>query len=823
MKASDSTRRLISRLTGSLVLAVFAAVCFSTTTTHAAETVIVTISLNTISRGEFFLKRNEDGVLLISSEDLTQIGLKIAAVPVTTIDKEPYISLKDLPGVTAVLDEKRLILDLRAGAALVDLPRVVNNYTTPSHTYIPSPDLSAFLNYRVDYGNGNGNDITAATWSATGQTGLRRGNLLLLSDGFYQRIQNTQQAVRLMTSLSWDRPVNTSKWVLGDINATAGEPSGPILMGGISYASDFSMTPSLVTYPLGNFGGVATLPSEADIYVNGVLVRREHLAPGDYRFQNLPVSNGANNVEIVMRDSFGNETRNSTHFYLSDHLLKAGLHDYSYNLGFMRRDFGSSSNHYGDPLLVASHSYGFSNSLTIGAGTETSSGFVNLIPRVVLGLERMGVLTLLYGESHDRDLGWGSTSGAGYQFQSRHVNYQLSLSHNSRGYRTLANRQVDDTARLEIGTGISVGSPSLGTVSLNGSFSESYAGQLKRTLGTSYSRALTKKTQFSASLSSSWGSSSTINFFTGLTYFPMHDKTISAMLQTSPGANSETLSLQKSLPVGEGVGYLATLERERTQDQSFLRVNPLLQVNGPYGSYSADLQGQYDERSGHMADNYQISAAGALVYAGGHVGLSRPVSGSFAVVKVEGLANSRVLLNNQEVAHTNANGMAYIPTLQSYQENKIAFDDHQIAANYLIKNYSAIVTPGLFGGECIYFPVAKVQGYGGHLSAQDGSPLEYVRITLRGMGKEFSFTTLSGGEFYFENMVDSANDVGKRSIRCGEPSPYHLSVEPGRYSATVLDDDHELHFEMIIPASGALFVSLGEIIVPDSQELGDER
>jgi len=57
-------------------------------------------------------------------------------------------------------------------------------------------------------------------------------------------------------------------------------------------------------------------------------VRREHLTPGNYRFQNLPVANGANNVEIIMRDSFGNESRNSTHFYLTDQLLKAGLHNY---------------------------------------------------------------------------------------------------------------------------------------------------------------------------------------------------------------------------------------------------------------------------------------------------------------------------------------------------------------------------------------------------------------------------------------------------------------------------------------------------------------
>jgi outer membrane usher protein len=802
---------------GVLLLAGIVSVSFMHTAACAAETIILSVSLNAVSYGELFLKRNEDGSLLILSEDLRRMGVKTDSVATTRIDKESYVSLKELQGVTASLDEKLLLLNLRAGAAWINLPNLLRDFSPPSGSYIPSSDTTAFLNYRVDYGNGD--DAASGSWSSVGEIGLRRGNLLLLGDGFYQRIQNRQQAVRLMTSLSWDRPATISRWVAGDINATAGEPSGPVIMGGLGYASAFSMAPGLNTYPLGEFGGVATLPSEADIYVNGILVRREHLTPGDYRFQNLPVSNGANNVEIVMRDSFGNETRNITRFYLSERLLKAGLHDYSYNIGFTRLDFGSESNRYGRPLMVARHTFGLSDHLTLGAGAEADGGLVNLIPRVVLGLGQAGVLTLLGGESHDAGRGFGTTLGAGYQFQSRYMNYQLSLRHNSREYRTLANRQANDTARLNIGTGIGMGTPSFGTVGLNGSFFETYAGQLKRSLGVSYSRSLSKKIQFSASLNNSWGTSSEISFFAGLIFFHDNDMTASATLQTSQGTNMETLSLQKSLPSGEGTGYQLTVERERARDETFFRANPYLQFNGPYGSYTADLRGQLDERNGRTTNSYQISAAGALVYAGGHLGLSRPVSGGFAVVQVEGLADVRVMLDNQEVARTNAYGMAYIPSLRSYQENLIAFDDTRIGAEYLIKRYSAIVTPGLFGGECIYFPVARIQSYGGRLLGENGSPLEYARIALLGLEQEFSFTTFSGGEFYFENMLDASPETGKRAEECGARSPFRLTVVPGRYSAKVFAGGREQNFEMIIPASEAVFVPLGEIRISEYLKL----
>jgi outer membrane usher protein len=773
----------------------------------------MTVSLNTVPCGELFLKRTDTGSLLILREDMLRIGLKISTVPVTTIDDASYLSLEKLPGVTATLNEKLLTLDLRAGAEWIDLPRIDKNYSPSSQTYTPSSGTSAFFNYRADYGNGI--DIPGAAWSTTVQAGLRRGNLLLLSDGMYQHDQTTQQAVRLMTNLSRDRPESSSRWMVGDIQATAGEPSGPILMGGLRYASEYSMAPGLATYPLGEFSGIATLPSEADIYVNGVLVRREQLSPGDYRFRNLPVANGANNVEILLRDSFGNETRTTTRFYLTDHLLKSGLHEFSYNFGFRRRDYGSASNHYDLPLVVASHTFGIRDYLTTGTGVEAGNGLVNLMPRVVLGLAHRGVLTLMGGGSHDQGRGWGTTVGGGYQLQTRHVNYQLSLSHNSQQYRTLANQQINEPVHLESSSGISMGTPSFGTVSLNGTFSESSAGYLQRSVGVSYSRSLAKTIQFTASLNSSWGTTSMVTVFSGVTFLPASNVIASAMLQSGPDSHKETVTLQKNLPTGEGIGYRATVEREQSQSQAVVRTNPLVQANGQYGSYSAEIQGQHEENSGQVGGSYHLSAAGALVYAGGHLGLSRPVGSSFAVVQVEGLADVGVLLDNQEVARTNANGMAYIPTLQSYQENRITFADRQITADYLIKRYKSVVTPGLYGGECVYFPAARVQAYGGRLLSESGTPLEYAKVTLHGMQRDFSFTTLRGGEFYFENLVDSAPEAAAKPEACGDPSPYRHAIIPGMYAATVMYDGSEWHFNLLIEASDALFVQLGEFWLTD--------
>lgn len=795
------------------IFACLAVACFIPSAALAEETIILSITLNSIPRGDFFLKRTGDGHLFIRMDDLRRIGFKKLTVPITTIENDAYLSLLELHGVTAVYDDKQLKLDLKAKAELVDLPRETLDYGTRSGPSLPRPPgVSSFLNYRLDYGSQI--KASSGTWNATGQGGIRRGNLLLLSDGLYQRQSNLERSVRLMTSLYWDRPEELAKWVAGDILATSGEPSGPLNLGGISYASSFSIEPGLVTYPVGEFSGMAAYPSEAEIYVNGALIRRERLSPGQYRFRNLPVTNGANAVDILIRDPFGVESHFSNAFYLSDRLLKAGLHDYSYSAGFLRSDFGNTSNRYGQPVAIARHNVGMSDYLTIGAGAEAGKDLVNIVPRAVLSLQNMGIINILAGGSYERNRGIGATIAGSYQYQSRHINYQLNLRHSTPGYRTLTSRYNADSPLLEGSSGLNLGTPLTGSFGMDATFMETYAGQIRRSVGVSYSRSLTKSLHFSASWRNAWGTFSENTFFAGLTYIPGKDNTISATYQSFRGGDRETLTIQKNLPVGEGFGYRGTVEREHGNERTVYRANPVLLYNGPHGSYSADYRGRHEEKSGETGGDYLLSAAGAVVYAGGHVGLTRPVSDSFAVVQLEGLANTAVLLDNQVVARTNSAGLAFIPTMRSYQANTVSFDDHQIPPNYLIKNYSVPLSPGQWGGACISFPVARILAYTGRILTEDGLPVEGVHVDLRGNQREFSFTTLSNGEFYFENVVADSEENKIWSPVCGGPSPYRRVAVPGKYEAKAKINGHERIFELVIPVSDDIMISLGDIRLP---------
>ncbi len=69
-------------------------------------------------------------------------------------------------------------------------------------------------------------------------------------------------------------------------------------------------------------------------------------------------------MRVVVRDLLGREQVISVPFYASASLLAKGLHDFSYEAGAERRNFGTDSNDYGRAFAAATHRLGFTDWLT---------------------------------------------------------------------------------------------------------------------------------------------------------------------------------------------------------------------------------------------------------------------------------------------------------------------------------------------------------------------------------------------------------------------------------------------------------------------------
>jgi outer membrane usher protein FimD/PapC len=260
------------------------------------------------------------------------------------------------------------------------------------------------------------------------------------------------------------------------------------------------------------------------------------------------------------------------------------------------------------------HRYGVTNVLNIGARAEGSDGIYNGGTSLSFLAPRGGAFTIsLAGSAAD-----GSTGAAGsfqHSYQLGNFNTNLLLRGFSKDYATVGNPPSSDVTRYEMSFGVGFLLMPLGSVSLNYSERDTHSGLNTQVMTASYSRELTKSTSLFVTASNTRQVDTTFSFFIGLNFNFEKGIRGAAQYTRAGSADTETLQLQKDIPVGEGLGYRASLNRNDMGTTSTNSFNPYLQYNAKYGIYSIDSN--ILNSSDSTSETYNISAAGSLVYAGG--------------------------------------------------------------------------------------------------------------------------------------------------------------------------------------------------------------
>lgn len=772
----------------------------------AMETAIVQIVLNREPKGEYFVKLTKDGDYLLRQSDLRAMGFREPAGAAEQIDGEPYRSLRSMPGVRFTLNEREIALEITAPPDL--LAFTVLDFAPPQHARIYRPaDTSAFLNYGASYADG-----AVDTLNVTSQLGARQEDFLFLTDGSYTRTDGKGQWARLMSNLTLDRRDAMQRLVAGDQFATSGDLGSTVPIGGIAFSKVYRINPYFINRPTLDITGAVPLPSEADIYLDGIRVRTERLSPGEFELKNILRHGGAGAVEIVIRDMFGREQRLKYPFYAAETLLRKGLHEYSYQLGFERRELGNESFRYGSPAILGFHRYGISDNLTLGLRGEAMEDLVNFGPQATLLLGRGGVATFVVAGSRD-DSGTGLAGSMDYAFQGAPFSARLLLRGFTRDYATIGSRQSMTKPRYELDTGVSYNSSRLGGLSLSYTSSGAYGGQDRQVASATYSRGLTGSTTLLLTFRRVMGQENANELFAGITWFPGQGHSVSTAFEKRKDADTETLQLQKNTPVGEGTGYRLAFQRSASEGSTTYSVNPFLQYNTPWSILSGDYKGRTSDEG--TDGSWQLSAAGGLAYVGGYLGFSRPVDDSFGLVKVGNVGGVRVYHDNHEIGRTDATGTLFVPNLRSYYNNFMSINDKDVPINYAISDVARYISPPLRSGSCVIFGATRLQPLAGALKTRESGvlkPLEYQSFILNVNGRDLAAFTGSNGEFYLEGLPAAADDL--QSLGCAAMDlPAPAGIQPGIYQGSFEYQGKRRDFSVTVPKTDAIVVELGEIVV----------
>ena len=761
-----------------------ALLCLAAGVARAQSVGVFSLSVNRQPKGDIFV-RMERAQHWVKAADLRAAGMAQVSGEVRNFGGEPHVRLSSLHETIVDIDERELVISLTADSDLFR-PQAFSLAAMRRLQVTPPPAANARYNYRIGREDSAGQP-GASTYES--QIGAWSNGWLFQYQDSYQSDLPDHRYVRQTTNLIYDWPERMQRLNIGDLIALSGELGTTRTLGGISFSRVFDTQPGFVSNPTARFVGAVTLPSTAEVFVDGVRVASQRLNPGTFQFDNLDYYGGLRNTEIVIRDPYGGRQVLSRSVYFTDQLLRAGLHDYSYNFGIERENVGTRSSDYSGPAYSLYHRYGWSDALTLGVRSDGDREAYSAGPLAGASIGDYGVLSASFSLRRNTELDRsGQAWAARYSFDSRYWSARAQARWASLNYSVSA----ADPASLALPhrdtlAGAGYNSEHWGRLSYEVSRSSLHVGTFRNAKTLGYSIDVKAAVQLFASVSRvAQTSGDGWEGFAGASLTLDGGRNASLTRQKILGfGNIDTAESSKSAPEGVGHGYRVALVD--TEDGSVFE--PFAQLNTRYWIVTGD--GSF-KASGDPAgsDRFGAALAGGVVFAGGQYALTRPVQGSFAIVKVGEIEGVRVYRNNQEAGRTDSRGVIVVPTVTSYSYNAISIDPQDVPMDYEITALEQVVVPPLGSGVLAGFPLRPIRAYEGRLRArlpQGEVAVEHVTVMYWRGDHINTLTTGYGGEFYLDG------------------------VEPGEYGARFTLPGHSCEFRLLVPQSASALTRLDAI------------
>jgi outer membrane usher protein len=703
----------------------------------AAQTLYLDVTLNQTPRG--LLPFTElQGRLMAAGATLRQLGFPARG-------EEP-VALDQLGGVVVRYDAALQTLALDVPLEQLSLPTTrLERPTETAPAAAASPGV--VLNYDVygshNEGGGNLALTTELRVFGLGQGVLETSALLrTYQDPAYHQWQG--ESVRLDTAWRLDFPDSAVSLTVGDFYSGFVDWSRPVRMGGVQVGRNYGLQPYRVLTPTPTFLGEAVVPSNVELYVDGLRQYNGEVPIGPFQLAAQPGINGTGNAQVVITDAFGRMQTLDFSFYGTQQLLAKGLSDWSAGVGRMRRDYGIRSFAYETPVIgSATWRYGASDRFTAEAHAEGGGGVLNGGAGGWWLLGGAGVVNAAYAHSRHAGLQGGQYS-LGYSWNNRRFNVNVLTRRTHGAYRDLG--ALQDTLPPDISEQATLGINLQGA----GSLSASYL-RLRYPDGDDNRYA---SLFWSRSFGDRW--SAYLSFNQNLA--DSDDRSAYLSVSAALGRNRQSsVSAQRN---GERLTYVADLSQPVPGDGSQGGYGWRVQARGGDDGAGGLAELGWLNRVGRYSMGYArqgdldygyASASGSVVWMGGHVFAAREVPDAFAVVSTDGFGGIPVRLENRLIGSTDRNGLLLVTPLLSWQRNRLSIDTLDLPADMRADRVDTWVTPRQSAGLGVNFGLRRTQAMHVVLHDPAGAPLPVgSQVRLPGGG---SATVGYDGETYLEDVA----------------------------------------------------------------------
>lgn len=632
-------------------------------------------------------------------------------------------------------------------------PGAVINYDAYS---LFGAQASTALYHEARYFNANG------VFSANGTANLsrRRGG----SDGSggpgYDR-----SYTRYDTFWNHSDPDTLTSLTVGDLISSSLSWSRAVRMGGVQWRKNFELRPDLLTFPVASVGGSALVPSALSLYVNGVQQYNTQVPSGPFIVNQVAGLNGAGQATVVTRDPLGRSVSTTLPLYVDTRMLAAGLVDYSFELGALRRDFGIRSFDYAStPVASGSGRYGVSDVLTVEGHGELAGGLANAGGAVLYRLGQVGVFNATVSASAGRLA--GMQGGAGYRYVGGRYSVEAQTQRASRRFGDLAARDGSPVTSVADRISLSAALPHSQSVSVSYVGYRTAAAVLEglpaqqdasaRIGSIAYALGLSGDVFFSLSAYQDILQRSNRGFFASLSVAFGNRVTASANAGRQNASPYRSINLARTPDFDGGIGWNL---QSGTQGPSQYQ-QAQLQYLGNYGQLTGITQ-----RAG-QGRTTALDVSGALVVMDGTLAAARQVGAGFALVSTDGVAKVPVMHENRQIGLTDASGHFLVPNLNPYSNNQIAIDTADLPLDARVRNTSMNLVPKRLSGVLARFPVERYSAATVILHDPDGQVLAAGLPVHHVESDGNTVVGFDGVAFIDDLQADNHVLVGEGAARC---------------------------------------------------------
>lgn len=761
----------------------------STAVSATSSELFLEVTLNGVPVPQLTRFVQQDGRFLVQRSDLVALGMRWPRAP---HDDDAPIDLARAAGVQLDVDVRRQRAQLTVPVNLLDRPLTrldADERTVSQPAAAAVPNL--LLNYelyaqRTRSATSTGNSLSG--WTEWRLGGVGSGVFSQTVSSQWLSTPGAQDAawrqVRLDSVWQRDLPDSLTTLTVGDFTTMALSWTRATRLGGVRLSRNFGLDPYSSTAPLASVRGEAVLPSVVELYINGVRQSQRQVAPGPFQIDELPFLNGAGNAQMTITDITGQRRAVELPLYGTPELLRAGLADWSVELGRVRRSYGIDSFDYaGGAVASGSLRYGFSDALTIDAHGEADARVQMAGGGLTWRLGTQGGVANASLASSRSDAGVGGRAALGYQWNDRFWRLGARMTRSDSAFADVASQHGAQVSRQSDQLFAST-TTALGQIGLSMVRQRLSGEGAVRAMGLDWSHQL------------AGGSTLSLGLY--------------RLLDSRSGS---TLSMTWSMPLGRQVMASTSLRRQgkdsvataqasgsaeggRGWSWSVAQSAPASRTQGQlgyanqHGTWTAGVDGAAAHDAATASRSAYAAASGSVTWIERQLYATRRIDDAFALVSTDGIAGVPVRLENQTAGETDARGYLLLERLHAHQRNRVGIDVMDLPADIVAGPSQTDAVPQRRSGMRVQFQLKPTFAVTAVLQQADGAVVP-VGSTLRVEAEGTTATQVGyDGRIYLVDPPPGAQlAVGianANGLRCHAALPGHFASARGTLDLGVL-------------------------------------